>query len=109
MDAVGWVARLLAKLAALDVLPADETVGRDEDEHQRNIRDYYGLSLGLKATAAEVFDLDTSLESLSISGDLAKATEANDEAEGWGTWDRVAVEENLWVVLLEYTSGAGTV
>jgi hypothetical protein len=44
----------LAKLAALDVLPADEAVGRDEEEHQRNIRYSYGLYLNPKVGRAEV-------------------------------------------------------
>lgn len=54
MSSAEWVSRILAKLAGLDVLPAEEAAGRDEDEHDRNTREYYGLSLNPKATVAEV-------------------------------------------------------
>jgi hypothetical protein len=58
MALADWVVRILAKLAALDVLPAEEAAGRDEDEHQRNIRDYHGLFLNPKATPAEVEEFE---------------------------------------------------
>ena len=58
MSSSEWVDRILAKFATLDVLPAEEAAGRDEDEHQRNIRDYYGLSLNPRATLAEVADFE---------------------------------------------------
>jgi hypothetical protein len=58
MASAEWADRILAKLAVLDVLPAVEAAGRNEDEHQRNIRDYYGLSLNPKATHAEVEEFE---------------------------------------------------
>jgi hypothetical protein len=58
MGSAYWVARILAKLAALDVFPAEEAAGRVEDELQRNIREYYGLSLNPKAACAEVEEFE---------------------------------------------------
>jgi hypothetical protein len=58
MASTAWAGRILTKLAALDVLPADAAAGRDEDDHQRNIREYYGLSLNPKATDAEVDEFE---------------------------------------------------
>ena len=46
------------RLAALDVLPAEEAAGRNEDKHQRNIREYYGLSLNPKASHAEIEEFE---------------------------------------------------
>lgn len=54
METENWTKRILAKLAAMDVLPTEEAARRNEDEHQRNIRDYFGLSLNRKASDAEV-------------------------------------------------------
>jgi hypothetical protein len=52
------VDRILAKLAALDVLPADAAGGQDIDEHERNIRENYGMVLNPKATDAEVDEFE---------------------------------------------------
>ena len=58
MGSSGWVTRILAKLAALDVLPTEEAAGRDEDEHQRNIREFYAMFLNPKAPDLEVDEFE---------------------------------------------------
>ena len=58
MASTGWVARILAKLAALDVLPADEATSHEIDEHERNIREFYGMFLNPKATDAEIDEFE---------------------------------------------------
>jgi hypothetical protein len=58
MASAEWVGRIVAKLAALDIFPADQAAGREEDEHQRNIREYYGMSLNPKAAHAEVEEFE---------------------------------------------------
>jgi hypothetical protein len=54
MSSKEWTSRILTKLAALGATSADAVVDRDEDEHQRNIREYYALELNAKATLPDV-------------------------------------------------------
>jgi hypothetical protein len=54
MDSSDWVARVLCKLAALGIYPAEVPDSCEGDEHWQNVRDYYGFYLNPKLSNAEV-------------------------------------------------------
>ncbi len=82
MSVEAWVKRVLVKLAAIGIQPADESGPHRWDMHEQNIREYYGMCLNPKATDAEVTEFEQKKQD-SVTGRLSGIHNRNRK---WWLW-----------------------